>query len=74
MQRHMWFYTGSLDSQGTTLTLETEGPVMGDPSRTARYRMVIRLADADLKVTRSLILGPDGSWFEFGRAEFRRSD
>jgi len=72
MQGHMWTYSGGLDGSGTTLTLETEGPLMGDRSTTARYRVVIELAGRDRKVMRSQILGPDGEWFEFSRAEYRR--
>jgi hypothetical protein len=72
MQAHMWRYTGLLDAAGSSLTLETEGPVMGNPMNRARYREVIEAGDTDRKVMRSLILGPDGEWFEFARAEFRR--
>ncbi len=73
-QTHMWQYTGELDVSGTVLTLETEGPIMGDPTRTAQYREIIEIEDADHKVMRSLILGPDGEWFEFARAEYRRNE
>lgn len=73
-QTHMWSYTGSLDASGTSLTLETEGPVMGNPERTARYREVIEIEGSDGKVMRSMILGPDGEWFEFQRAEYRRDE
>lgn len=72
MQTHLWQYTGVLDESGTALTLETEGPIMGDPTRTTQYREVIEIEDADHKVMRSMILGPDGEWFEFARAEYRR--
>jgi len=73
-QSHLWKYTGSLDDSGTTLTLEAEGPILGDPTKTTRYRDVIEIEDGDHRVTRSLILGPDGEWFEFARAEYRRSE
>jgi len=72
MQTHLWLYTGILDDSGTALTLETEGPILGDPTRTAQYREVIEIRGADRKVMRSMILGPDGEWFEFARAEYRR--
>jgi hypothetical protein len=68
----MWTYTGSLDASSSRLTLETEGPVMGDPGRIAQYREIIEIEGADRKVMRSMILGPDGEWFEFQRAEYRR--
>jgi hypothetical protein len=72
MQSHMWSYAGVLDESETALTLETEGPFMGDPAQTAEYRVIIDVEGPDLKVMRSLILGPDGAWFEFSRAEYRR--
>jgi catechol 2,3-dioxygenase-like lactoylglutathione lyase family enzyme len=72
VQRHMWQYTGALDGAGAVLTLETEGPFMGDASRTARYRVLIEAPAPDRKVMRSEILGPDGEWFEFSRAEYQR--
>lgn len=73
-QSHLWTYTGALDDDGTTLTLETEGPIMGDPSTTAQYREFIEVKDADHHVMRSQILGPDGEWFEFATADYRRSE
>lgn len=72
MQSHLWSYTGTLDDSGTVLTLQTEGPILGDPTTTAQYRESIEIHDADHKVMRSWILGPDGEWFEFSRAEYRR--
>jgi hypothetical protein len=74
MQTHLWSYTGMLDDSRTVLMLETEGPILGDPTRTAQYREVIEIVAADHKVMRSMILGPDGKWFEFARAEYRRSE
>lgn len=71
-QTHLWTYSGSLDASGSSLTLVTEGPLMGDPETTARYREVIEVEGPDRKVMRSMILGPDGEWFEFQRAEYQR--
>jgi hypothetical protein len=72
VQGHLWEYTGSLDREGAILTLETEGPLMGNPENMVPYREFIELLGPDRKVMRSQILGPDGEWFEFGRAEYRR--
>ncbi len=72
MQTHLWQYTGELDEAGRALTLATEGPVMGDATRTARYREIIEVEDDDHFVMRSLILGPDDEWFEFAIAEYSR--
>ncbi len=74
MQTHLWSYSGQLDDTGTILTLETEGPILGDPTKVTSYREVIEVVSADRKVMRSMILGPDGEWFEFARAEYRRTD
>lgn len=73
MQTHLWRYTGTLDDSGNVLTLETVGPILGDPTRTTQYREVIEIEGVDRRVTRTLILGPDGEWFEFARAEYRRA-
>lgn len=72
LQSHLWTHTGRLDESGSVLTIETEGPIMGDPTKTARYREIIEIETDDLHVVRSMILGPDGEWFEFARAEYRR--
>jgi hypothetical protein len=71
-QTHMWSYTGTFDASASSVTLETEGPVMGNPEKTARYREVIGIESSSKKVMRSMILGPNGEWFEFQRAEYRR--
>lgn len=72
VQTYKWRHVGTLDESGRVLTLETEGPFMGDRSTTTRYREIIELVDDDHRVLRSLILVPDGDWFEFARAEYRR--
>ncbi len=72
IQTHKWRFTGTLDESGKVLTLETEGPIMGNPANTTRYREIIELVDHDHRTIRSLILGPDGEWFPFARAEYRR--
>ena len=73
-QTHLWSYVGQLDAAGTALTLETDGPIHGNPARTTSYREVIEVVSSDHKVMRSMILGPDGEWFEFARAEYRRAE
>jgi hypothetical protein len=73
-QTHMWSYRGVPSESGRSVTLETEGPILGDPSRTARYREVIELEGPDTKVMRSMIMGPDGEWFEFQRAVYQRNE
>ena len=41
MQSHLWRYTGTLDESRTSLTLDTRGPVLGDPTTTVQYREII---------------------------------
>lgn len=73
MQSHLWLHAGTRDADGTSLTLETEGPVLGDAAHTTRYREIIEIDGPDRYVIRSLILGPGGEWFEFGKADHRRA-
>ena len=72
IQTYKWRHTGSLDESGRVLTLETEGPFMGDPDNPTRFREIIELVDDDHRVLRSVILVPGEGWFEFARAEYRR--
>jgi hypothetical protein len=73
MQTHLWLYEGTLDDAGTVLTLDTEGPILGDPSRRTRYRETIEIVAANHKRMTSRILGPNGEWFEFARSDYRRT-
>jgi hypothetical protein len=72
VQTHLWVYSGSLDAEKTTLTLDTEGPSFDDPSKTSRYRDTIELKDEDRKLLTSSVQGADGKWMTFMRAEYRR--
>lgn len=73
MQTSLWTYDGTLNDEGTTLTLKTEGPFMGDPDQKAAYRVVIESKDADRWTMGSQILVPDdGNWFEFLSFEYQR--
>jgi hypothetical protein len=73
MQTQLWSYEGTLNDEGTMLTLKTEGPFMGDPNQTAEYRVVIERKDADQWTMGSQILVPgDGEWFEFLTFEYER--
>lgn len=74
VQTRMWSSTGSLDPTGTVLTLEAEGPSVGDPRQPGMYRETIEVLDDDHKVTTSSVQLPDGSWFEFARSDSRRKD
>ena len=58
----LWEYTGSFDETGKKLILDTEGPSMTDPTKTAKYREVLETVDADHKTFTSAVEGPDGKW------------
>ena len=72
MQAHLWVYRGSLDEAKKKLTLAAEGPAFGDATKTAKYHDVIELVSPDHKVLTSSILGEDGKWTTFMRADYHR--
>ena len=72
MMTTLWVYDGWLDEAGTTLTLEAEGPSMAAEGKTAKYRDVTEFKSADHRVFRSMMLGDDGQWKEFMKADYRR--
>jgi hypothetical protein len=62
MMNHVWVYEGALDETGRTLVLETSGPDVAAPERTARYRERIAFEDGDNRIFSSEIEGEDGGW------------
>lgn len=76
MMTHLWLYDGELDSSGTVLTLNSEGPDMSPgavPGRLAKYKDVIEIKAADHRILTSSCLGADGEWQQFMRADYRRT-
>lgn len=73
MMTHLWVYDGWLDEAGKILTLESDGPDMTDPGKTAKYRDVIELKSNDHRVLTSQMLGEDGEWRQFMTAHYRRT-
>ena len=67
----MFVYDGV--REGDTLTLDTEGPSMMDPSKRAKYQDIIELHGDDTRVLRSQMLGDDGQRVEFNRIEYTRT-
>ena len=72
LQTTLWSYVGQLDESRRTLTLEAEGPSLGDPTKTAKYRDQVELIDANLRRMTSSMLAEDGSWTTFMTVEARR--
>ena len=75
MQPQLWTYEGTLNDEGTTLTLKTEGPFMGDPEQKAEFRVVIERKGADQWTMGSQIFVPDeDKWVEFLSFEYERKE
>lgn len=69
---HFWTYEGTLDAAGKVLTLNTEGPDMTAPGKTAKMKDVIEIKDKGHKVMTSHIQGADGKWTQFMTTHMRR--
>ena len=72
MMTYLWRYEGRLDADGTTLTLDAEGPSLTEEGKTGRYRDVIRLDGDDRRTFTSTFLADDGRWREFMTMHYRR--
>jgi len=68
----MWRYEGTLDEAGKKLTLNTEGPNMMVPGKTAQYRETIEIVDKDHKTFSSSMKGDDGNWTTFVTGKYTR--
>lgn len=69
---HLWVYKGTLNDAGDTLTLETEGPSLQAPGKTARYKEVIRITGEDSRTFTSSTETEDGKWMRIVEIEYRR--
>lgn len=69
---HMFVYEGMLDSDGRVLVLDTTGPAMDDPTKSARYQDVIAWIDDDHRVLRSRMPDEEGGWNVFMTARYTR--
>ncbi len=70
MMTHMWPYEGTLE--GDVLTLDSHGPSLIGDGSTQPYQDVVEIVDDDHWILRSRAPGPDGQWFEFMTAHYRR--
>jgi hypothetical protein len=72
MSGHLWTYKGTLNEDRDTLTLETQGPSMQSPDKTARYKEVIRITGNDSRTFTSNMETEDGTWMTILTAEYSR--
>jgi hypothetical protein len=69
---YLWVYKGALNDAGDTLTLETEGPSLQSPDKTARYREVIQIKGEDHRTFTSSTETDDGTWMKIVTIEYHR--
>ncbi len=67
----LWKYEGSVDKDGKTLTLESIGPNMKEPGKTAKYRDATEFRSKDHRVFTSSV-EMDGKWVTFMTINYRR--
>jgi hypothetical protein len=67
---HLWVYEG--ERVGDRLTLNNEGPDFTGGGGTAHYRDIVEFQGDDARTMTSEMRRPDGTWFPFMRAEYRR--
>lgn len=68
----LWQYKGSLNAEGNTLTLETEGPCPMSQGKVTRFTEVIEFKDKDHRTFTSTAHGEDGSRTTVMKIESRR--
>ena len=73
MAGYLWVYEGVLNSDGTVLTLDAEGPSMEAEGELRKYQDIIEVKSDDHRVLRSQMLGDDGQWHHFMTANYRRT-
>lgn len=72
MMTHLWLYNGTLNSEGTVLTLDSEGPTFTGDGTMAKYQDIIEFLSDDHRTLSSQVLGADGKWQPFMKAHYRR--
>ena len=70
---HMFIYNGHLDESGKILTLDTSGPGIEDPNKTADYQDIIEMVSANERRFCSQVKNADGSWTRFMEGVFTRT-
>lgn len=70
---HLWKYEGTLSADGKTMTLDCVGPDMQVDGKTANYRDVIHIVDADHRTLTSSGQDANGEWQTYMRATYSRA-
>jgi Protein of unknown function (DUF1579) len=73
MMQQMWIYEGTLNPEGTVLTLETEGPSFSGDGTTAKYIDTIEWKSADHRMLTSSYQEATGNYRQFMTAHYRRT-
>ncbi|MEQ1935054.1 MAG: DUF1579 domain-containing protein [Fimbriimonadaceae bacterium] len=69
---HLWKYVGELSEDGKTMTLNCEGPDMVNEGKTAQYRDVIEIIDANTRTLTSYFTGENGEFQEMMKCTYTR--
>ncbi|MGH2415461.1 MAG: DUF1579 domain-containing protein [Microcystaceae cyanobacterium] len=72
MMTHLWVYDGELDAAERVLTLNAEGPALTGEGKMAKYKDALEFKSDEHRVLTSHVLGDDGKWHGFMRANYRR--
>jgi len=72
MMSYLWQYNGTLDANGRTLTLDTEGPNFAEEGKLAKFQDIIEIWSDDHRVLSSRMLGADGKWHQFMTSHYRK--
>lgn len=70
----LWVYKGTLNEAGDAMTLETEGPSLQSPDKTARYKETIQITGKDTRTFTSTTETEDGKWIKILTIEYRRKN
>lgn len=73
MLTYLWVYEGSLNSEGTKLTLDTVGPNCMGGGEMATFQEAIEFKSDDHRVFTSAMKGPNGEWTTMMTANYRRT-
>jgi len=72
MMTYLWHYEGELSADGTTLTLNSEGPDCMVEGKIAKYQDIIEIKSDDHRIFRSQTPGEDGEWHCFMVSNYHR--